>query len=352
MKKILYTLFTVSLLAMGCTQEIPVSRDHDINAEVIELETNMEMKTLYCNLNEAPALDLQKLGEYLTAQSVDVAMFVAPTEVAGENFKNWLEAYAKAQEKDGVPTLNLLTAQNNDGELIMAALVNAEIAAERYNIPQGRTLKNAVLHFKANGVHFVVTDMLVARNTMPSDWEDQVAEMTTNKKNVPLVYDPDVLSERKSELLYIIKQTCDNSEFIKDAHWMWAIDMNAESSLDITKYHRDFLRIDCYDAEDDFDWDAFYAKKTAYFTPLSEYIDATDPYFGLNDVMLYNNMIDCMAVYHSVYTPSSIDQTRRNFMYVSDKCWNLFHTFDLDTAIAADMGIAHYPIIVSLKREE
>ena len=49
MKKILYILFTASLLAVSCTEEIPVTRDHDIDAEVTDMQTKMEMTTLYCN---------------------------------------------------------------------------------------------------------------------------------------------------------------------------------------------------------------------------------------------------------------------------------------------------------------
>ena len=119
MKKILYILFTVSLLAAGCTTtEVAVSRDHDINAEVGDMKTKMEMKTLYCNLNETNNLDLQKLSEYLTAQNADVAMFVAPVTVGGENFKNWLTAYAAE-----VGELNALSVANTNGRLLMAALV-------------------------------------------------------------------------------------------------------------------------------------------------------------------------------------------------------------------------------------
>ena len=77
MKKILYILVAVSLLSVGCTKEVLVSRDHDINAEVVEMQTKLEMKTLYCNLNESNVVDLQKLSEYLTANDADVAMFVA-----------------------------------------------------------------------------------------------------------------------------------------------------------------------------------------------------------------------------------------------------------------------------------
>ncbi len=398
MKKILYILFTVSLLSVGCTKEVPVSRDYDINAEVLDIKTNLEMKTLYCNLNESEALDLQKFGEYLTAQNADVVMFVAPTtlksvvrdtnsgesegEGAGEGentegtgvaslnagagnatrtegaiigtqdveFESWLDEYVQAQQHDGVPTWNALYARNNDGRMIMAALVKAELAYTQYPLSQRQTLNNAVLHFVANEIHFIVTDLLPARNTIPSDWEDQVAAMTTN--NTPLAYDPDVLEERKEELAYIFKYIYDDEAFIKDPYWIWAMSMNAESPLDITKYNREFLRKDYYDSEVDFDWEAFLAKKTKYFS-ISETLDEKDPYFGVNALMNYNFLLDCNAIHHSVYTPSGINETRRNFLYASVTCWNMFQTFDFDTAfVADDMQVAHYPMIVTLKREE
>ena len=59
MKKILYTLFAVSLLAVGCTKDVPVSRDHDIDAEVTDMQTKMEMIIL-CNANSMTLL--QKNG--------------------------------------------------------------------------------------------------------------------------------------------------------------------------------------------------------------------------------------------------------------------------------------------------
>ena len=369
MKKILYILFTVSLLSVGCTKEVPVSRDYDINAEVLDIKTNLEMKTLYCNLNESEALDLQKFGEYLTAQNADVVMFVAPTTVksvvrdtnSGESegaiigtqdveFESWLDEYVQAQQHDGVPTWNALYARNNDGRMIMAALVKAELAYTQYPLSQRQTLNNAVLHFVANEIHFIVTDLLPARNTIPSDWEDQVAAMTTS--NTPLAYDPDVLEERKAELAYIFKYIYDDEAFIKDPYWVWAMSMNAESPLDITKYNREFLRKDYYDSEVDFDWEAFLAKKTKYFS-ISETLDEKDPYFGVNALMNYNFLLDCNAIHHSVYTPSGINETRRNFLYASVTCWNMFQTFDFDTAfVADDMQVAHYPMIVTLKREE
>ncbi len=351
MKKILYTLFAVSLLAVGCTKEVGVSRDHDIDAEVTDMKTKMEMTTLYCNLNESASIDLQKLGEYLGEKDADVAMFVAPASVDGTDFKSWLDAYAA--EKTG---LIVLESRNDDGVLTMAALVKDVYAVETYTLTQGATLNNAVLHFKANGIHFVVTELLAAKNAIPSDWQTQVNTMTTNKKQVPLVYEPDNLATRKTELSFLIKQTVDNKAFLKEPNWVIAMNTNAPSHLDITKYEKEFYRSNCYEPaeseEGEFDWTEFLETETSYFS-ISETLATDDIYFNVSNLMMYYNLIDCNAVHHSAYTPSSLkdeDGLRCNNIYATDESWNKFQSFDFDAA--AEFGSHHYPIIVTLKSEE
>ena len=355
MKKILYTLFAVSLLAVGCTKEVPVSRDHDIDAEVTDLQTKMEMTTLYCNLNESASVDLQNLGAYLTEKDADVAMFVAPTSVNGADFKTWLDAYAS--ENGG---LTVLEARNDDNRLTMAALVKPKWLIETYTLTQGASLNNAVLHFKANGIHFVVTELNAAKNAIPDNWQDQVDAMTANKKKVPFVYTPDYLAERKSELSYIIKQTVDNKAFIKEANWVMAVNMNAASHLDIVKYEKEFYLENYYDvpvnpASGSFDWYELFDTETPYFS-IEELLASDDIYFNASRLMAYYNLIDCNAVHHSVYTTSSVnvdeDGVRNNFLYATDESWNMFQTFNFDTVAASALGVAHYPIIVTLKSEE
>ena len=352
MKKILYTLCAVSLLAVGCTKEVPVSRDHDIDAEVTDLQTKMEMKTLYCNLNESVDVDLQKLAEYLTEQDADVVMFVAPTSVNGTGFKVWLDAYAA--ENGG---LNVLESENANKVLTMAALVKPQWLLETYNVTESSVINNAVLHFKANGIHFVVTELNAAKNAIPSDWQAQVDQMTKDKKKAALVYEPDNLAAAKTALSYIIKQTVDNKAFIKDVNWMLAVNMNAASHLDITKYEKEFYRENYYDApaEGDFDWYEFLETETSYFS-IDELLASNDIYFNASQLMAYYNLIDCNAVHHSVYTPSSVegdtDGVRNNFLYATDECWNMFQTYNFDTVVASELGVTHYPMIVTLKSEE
>lgn len=352
MKKILYTLFAVSLLAVGCTKEVPVSRDHDIDAEVTDMQTKMEMTTLYCNLNESASVDLQNLGAYLTEKDADVAMFVAPTSVNGTDFKTWLDAYAAE-----VGGMTVLESRNDDNVLTMAALVKSQWSVETYTLTQGATLNNAVLHFKANGIHFVVTELLAAKNAIPDDWQAQVDAMTANKKKVPFVYTPDNLAARKSELSYIIKQTVDNKNYLKDVNWVFAVNMNAASHLDIVKYEKEFYLENCYDmpASGDFDWYEFFDTETTYFS-VEELLASNDIYFNASQLMLYYNLIDCNAVHHSVYTPSSVegdqDGVRNNFLYATDECWNMFQSYSFDTAAASELGVTHYPMIVTLKSEE
>ena len=356
MKKILYTLFAVSLLAVGCTKDVSVSRDHDIDAEVTDLQTKMELTTLYCNLNESASVDLQKISEYLTEKAADVVLFAAPTSVNGTDFKTWLKAYAA--EQGGLAVLE--SVDDVASPLTMAALVKDALSYETYTVKMGATLENPILHFKANGIHFVVTELNAAKNAIPNDWVAQVEAMTANKKKVDLVYDPDVLATRKTQLSYIIKQTVDNKAFIKDVNWVMAVNMNAASHLDIVKYDMEFLREEYYNepvepADGYFDWYEFINTETSYFS-VEELLASNDIYFNASQLMAYYNLIDCNAVHHSAYTPSSVagdqDGVRNNFLYATDEGWNMFQTFDFDTAVASELGVSHYPMIVTLKSEE
>lgn len=356
MKKILYTLFAVSLLAVGCTKDVAVSRDHDIDAEVTDMQTKMEMKTLYCNLNESASVDLQKLSEYLTENDADVVMFVSPVSVNGTNFMTWLNAYAA--EQGGLIVLE--SVNDVASPLTMAALVKDVWSCETYTVKMGATLENPLLHFKANGIHFVVTELNAAKNAIPNDWVAQVEAMTANKKKADLVYEPDFLAKRKTELSYIIKQTVDNKAFIKDVNWVMAMNMNAASHLDIVKYDKEFLREEYYNepvdpADGYFDWYEFINTETSYFS-VAELLASNDIYFNVSQLMAYYNLIDCNAVHHSVYTPSSDegdeDGVRNNFLYATDEGWNMFQSFDFDTVAASELGVTHYPMIVTLKSEE
>lgn len=342
MKKILYTLFAVSLLAVACTQEVGVSRDHDIDAEVTDMQTKMELTTLYLNLTDNSSLDFDKLAGYVSAKEADVVMFVAPE--AG--FAAWLSQFAADYE--------VLSVTNDDRRLVMAALVKSGVTInEVYTLQQGATLHNAVLHFKANNIHFVVTQLNSAYNAIPEDWKAQIEAMETNKKQVPLVYTPDNLAERKTELSYIIKQSVDNKAFLKDVNWYFAINTNASSHLDIVKYEKEFYREYCYIAPEDpeFYWEDFLATEHKYFS-IEELLDVNDIFFNVSNLLMYYNLVDCNSVHHSVYTPSSLDEKRTNNVFATDECWNMFQTFDFDTAFTAEAGLFHHPIIVTLKSEE
>lgn len=358
MKKILYTLLMASLLVVSCTKEIEVSKGHDIDAEVSDLTTKMELSVLYCNINDAEdasLLDLQSVGNYLTTKGADVTTLVAPATVNGTEFSAWLASYAA---ENG---LQALSVKNLDGRLCMGALLPLDLAVEKYDVEQGLTFNNAVLHFKANDIHFVVTELKESRNAIPSDWEDQISAMDDAKATAPIVYDPDNLAERKIEAEELIKRTmfytAENGTrpFQKDRNWLWCIDMNISSSVDM-KYGIEFARKDCYDYDE---WtEAFFTTETKYFS-VSEILPATDAYFAVNNVMIKNGgLVDCVAVHHSVYTPSSISldgnptKERNNFLYSSNGCWNMFEKLTLDTAAVSELGTTHYPIMVTLKSEE
>ena len=341
MKKILYTLLMVSLFSVACTEEVLVSRDHDLDAEIAEIETKMTMKTLYCNINESVAVELGQLGSYLTAKDADVVKLVAPATVSGESFVSWLEGYAA---ETGYMAMS---RTNKNGKLVMAALVKnaySEVTAE-YVVREDPPLNNAVLLFSVDKFYFVVTEMNKARNAIPSDWEEQVAAMLKNHKTVPLVYDPDQLAERQAEMDYLIDQTLDNEKFSSVKYWVWSLDTNAPSNIDM-KYGKEFKLVDCYDNVDE---EAFIKKHHSYFA-VSEYLSADDAYFKVNDMLVYAGMVDCLAVQHSVYTPSSGDGNRHNFLYTSDDVWNIIQSIELDKSV--EWNAMHYPIVVTLKEEE
>lgn len=362
MKKILYILFTASLLAVSCTKEVLVSRDHDLDAEVTDIKTKMEMAVLYCNINDAEdesLLDLQSVGNYLDACSAEnanlkVVTFVAPANVNGTKFTSWLNSYAA--EKN----LQALSVEDEGGELCMGALVSKELEVTKYEVSQYE-LSHAILHFEADDIHFVVTDLKEARNAVPTDWEAQIEAMTTNKKAAAIVYTPDVLSERKAELEKIFSRTMEytdalqNRPFLKDKYWLWTIDMNAPSIVD-AKYQKVFARMDCYDY--DSDSEAFFTTVTDYFS-VSEFLDSKDPYFATTQMMVYNGLVDCLSE-HSMFTSSSVNNSdnpvydRNNFVYMSYACWNMLDedALTLDKEAVNELGTTHYPVLVKLKSEE
>lgn len=368
MKKILYILFTVSLLAASCTKEVLVSRNHDLNAEVAGISTKMDMSVLYCNINDAEdisLLDLQKVGEYLDEcytkrANLKVVTFVAPVNVNGTNFSSWLNAYATEKGLQALSVEDSTENNKNGGDnLCMGALVASDLTVELHEVAQGLVLSHAVLHFETEGIHFVVTDLMEARNAVPADWEAQVEKMTTDKKTYAIVYNPDNLVDRKAEVEELIKRTKEfetaigNRPYEKDKNWIWTIDMNAPSSVDM-KYKKEFARMDCYDYDDT--TEPFFTTVTKYFS-VSEFLTASDPYFATNQVMVYNGLVDCFAEY-SLFAPSSVNNSgnpvydRNNFLYISDACWNMKEDLLLDKEVVNELGITHYPILVILKSEE
>lgn len=351
MKKILYTLFIASLLSVACTEEVLVSRNHDIDAEVAtDDQTIMELTTLYCNVNDSNTVDLEQLSLYLKTKDADVVTFVAPATMNGSSFQSWLDGYAA---DNGYV---VLSQTNNDGRLTMAAIVRntySDVLAQHI-IYQGSSsnpnaLHNAVLLFSVKDLYFIVTEMNEARNSIPADWEEQVKSM--KKDSNTLKYDPDNLAERHGEVEYLLDQTLDNSKYSHVKYWMLNVDMNAPSNIDM-KYGKVFKLVDCYD---NVNAEAFIKKHYEYFI-VEEDLAASDAYFKANDLLVYAGFVDCVAVQHSVYTPTSIqrstlvDDTRNNFVYSSDGLWNAIESLNVDNSV--EWGATHYPIMVTLKMEE
>ncbi len=348
MKQILYILSMVSLLAVACTKEIPVSRDYDFGAEVGGITTTMEMKTLYCNLADVAEESLEGVGEYITETNADVVTLVAPATINGAegsvDVVTWLSTYATAHQ------YKVLSATLAGNPLVMAALVKTSVIDETGEAEALRVVLseeqqaalNPILHFEVNDVHFVVTEIKDSKNAIPENWEELVKAM--NKNNNTLTYDPDNHVIRNAELAYLLAQTVNNREYKDEKYWMWGVNMNAPSKTDIVKYQRTFLREDCYDNVTP----EFLAKKTSYFS-VSEYVDVTDGYFALNDAMI-QKFDDFAATQYSVYVPSSTDGSRHNFMYVSKACSNIIEAFE--TVQDSNLNLTHYPIVVTLKSEE
>lgn len=349
MKKILYILSVVSLFAVGCTKEIPVSKDYDINAEVTEIETALDLTALYCNINDSESVDLQKLGEYIVAVGAEVVTFVAPATVKNStadglvdvNFTEWLSAFVASEECP----LNLhYTATRENNSLVMAAAVAEGLTAERkiFNYNGALVDANPVLHFVVEGLNFVVTEIKDSRISIPEDWETQVDAMKNS--TTALKYDETNRNTRKAELGAILLQTVNNREYKNEGNWVFCVDMNASSKYDINKYAQEFLRAECYNDVTE----EFLNKKTVYYST-SEYLAASDGYFALCDVMS-KNLLDCALVQYSVYMPSSENGSRQNFLYSTNKCWNMFNSFVVDTNAA--LGTTHYPILVTIKSEQ
>ncbi len=320
-----------------------MSRDHDLDAEVTNPETKMELSTLYCNLNDAVAVDLEKLASYLTEKNADVVTFVSPATISGTSFETWVSGYAG---EHGYMVVKSKT--NKNGLLTMAALAKSELSEAislDHDIRQEPPLNNAAILFSVHGIHIVVTEVDEARNAIPSDWQEQVDWMLANHKTVPIVYDPDNLAARKVEMEALIGLTIDKPALKDVNYWMWNVDMNAPSNIDM-KYGKVFKLVDCYDNVDE---EAYIKKHNAYFS-VAEDLTADDAYFQANDMLVYAGMVDCIAVQHSVYTPSSANGTRENFLYSSDGLWNIIESINLDKSV--EWGANHYPIMVTLKVEE
>jgi hypothetical protein len=349
MKKILYILSVVSLFAVGCTKEIPVSKDHDIDAEVTELETALNLTALYCNINDSESVDLQKLGEYIVASRAKVVTFVAPATVKNStdagledvNFAEWLSTFVSSES---TPLSLHYTATRAGNSLVMAAAIAEGLTVERksFNYTEPMVDANPVLHFEVEGLNFVVTEMKDSRLSIPEDWETQVDAMKNT--TTPLTYDEANRNTRKSELGELLLQTINKRAYMDEHNWVFCVDMNVASKYDISKYAQVFPRRDCYkDVTDE-----FLAKKTAYYS-VSENLDASDGYFALCE-MMSKNLLDCALVQYSVYMPSSVDGSRHNFLYSTSGCWNMFQGFKVDTKAA--LGTTHYPILVTIKSEQ
>ena len=363
MKKRLYIFILLPMLFASCDETIFISRDYDINAEFTEPVKPVEMSALYCNLNDAVAPSLQELEAYLQGQAekVGVVMFVAPTTIGGEKFATWLTTYAGANG-----WIATYTSQSGSPVLTMAALVKEELIPQTYTtdsdgnqVPQakkiteysvikGTTLTHNALHFVVADVHFVVAEFATGKNSIPDNWMDQLEEIAdaTNSKTA-IEFDPDHNGIRRGEAEWIIANTVDNERFLTDTKWVLAIKSNVWSNVDLRKYGKEFLRSAFYDNVTE-----EYLASTSEYLDNSEYLEADDLYFGPNTVMLHNGLADAVAHQNSIFVPSSVDATRHNFVYLSNKTLNMMQSLEVDSKVANQLGVQHYPIMITLNIEE
>ena len=291
MKKITtYMLLLASIVFASCEQEILVSRDHDINAEVSELETSFEMKTLYCNLTDAASVNLDEVAAYIKAQDADVVSLLG----SGAAFESWVATYAA---NEGLSYAVKLLASS---ESVAACLSKKEV--KTYSDGFDNAVQTSpILHFSVEDVHFLIAELkkggLVLSDGSQTD---------------------DFNADRVAQISDIVANTVDHSAYFTASKWVLNVDMESPATLDITKYGVESV--------------------------IAENCVA-------NDVLASNGIIDAVAYFNNFYTPSSIDSSRHNFLYTTAKSGQMMQPLKVDTSVSA-MGLHHYPIMVTLKSEE
>lgn len=288
MKKITtYILLLASVVFASCEQEIFISRDHDINAEVSDIETKLNMKTLYCNLTDATA-NLEEVAKYIKAQDADVVMLLG----SDDTFKEWASEFAIAEN------LESISLSQSGGVTVCLSKKTITYHNDGFNIGIQTT---PILHCSVDGIHFVVAG-LKAGGLVLGDGS----------------HTEDFNADRVAQIEDIISNTIDNSAYYTTSKWVFAVDMESPAALDMVKYGvEDIMSENCV----------------------------------ANDVMSHNGLIDCVASFNNYYVPSSADSSRHNFLYTTNKSWQMMQPLTVDTSVEA-LGVHHYPIMVTLKSEE
>lgn len=291
MKKITtYILLLASIAFASCEQEILVSRDHDIDAEVSELETTFEIKTLYCNLTDAAAVNLDEVATYIKAQDADVVSLLG----SGAAFESWVATYAATEG------LEYVTKTQSTSECVAACLSKKKITtyADAFDVA---VQTSPVLHYSVDGIHFVVTEL------------KKGGLVLSDGSQVELFNDV-----RVAQVNDIVANTIDNKTYFADGKWVFNLDMESPAILDVAMYGVESIISDNCVA---------------------------------NDVLVNNGLIDCVASFNNYYVPSCVDSSRHNFLYTTNKGWQMMQPLTVDTAVST-MGAYHYPVIVTLKSEE
>lgn len=289
MKKITtYILLLASIVFAACEQDILVSRDHDIDAEVSDLETSFEMKTLYCNLTDAAAVNLDEVALYIKAQDADVVSLLG----SGATFEAWVADFATTE--------GLYYAVKVQSEKVAACL--SKKAVTTYNDTFDVAIQTSpILHYSVDDIHFVVAELKVGGLVLEDGSQLE-----------------DFNNDRVAQISDIIANTVDNVAYLTKSRWVINIDMESPAALDKAKYGEEWIMLENCVA---------------------------------NDVLVNNGLIDCVASFNNYYTPSCAHSFRQNFLYTTNKCWQMMQPLTVDTAVSA-LGVHHYPVIVTLKSEE
>lgn len=265
-------MLTVSCLLASCTKEKLVMRDHEVSAEVGQLTTT-EQKTLFCNLNDVENIDISSALDYVNAQmnnGVELVLLLAPASTIDE-----IDALCETNEYN-----KALSATDK----VVAYAISKNPLTELRDV-QNSTLGLSALFFDYNSTYYIVASLIKG---------------TTEAECL----------QRTEQVSYIISETIDKSEYPGNAKWVFALNMNAVSRIDLEKYGRPYTDVEV-DPE---------------VGPTSELYAWQ---FACHAPLLANNLTDCVAAQFMNY-PYIATEARYDFLYASPMAWMAMLPLEID----------------------